>query len=228
MKSKSKLWLKILLAVVAAVVLACGITAVVVVSTSISATNIDSYCENLSQRNATKFEHWGYSNFTMQEKKRDTAPLYMLMYAADGDTDKPQELFILKRIRVFGLDFNRYKFVTSSVDSSKNAKASPVGSLKFFPEGQDGKIDTQPTLVIFSSNQDKKIRHFTYTFTDSNGSSQQDDIPIRIGNDGFLYIYPFHPHGGDHQIGKEYGKYSNFRFYDKNEKLVCTLYADEK
>ena len=139
---------KILLLLLAIVVsLTTVITSVVSIqyfSTSIPGEKCVEYCKENTERNATIFE-------CLSGDPRYTES-YLYWVAGDGDSTKPQEIFIFKeKFLLNEFDFLRREFVASSTQSESLEDDKGVNSFEFFTFDDKNKKEDVATRLYYGS-----------------------------------------------------------------------------
>lgn len=177
--------------------------------TTRSAQGCIDYCIENSQRGATVFTRVGDPRYTKQ---------YAYFIAANGDSSKPQEIFVFRQ-KFFGSvsAFDRYEFVMSSTQATgvSNSENS-FGSVQFFARDDHDETETRSTLMFFGALNDSDITECEYTLTVREGTLTYKDTVTK--NDSIWFIRFF-------ELGNvsDYTKknISDIKFYDSNGNLVA-------
>ncbi len=121
------------------------------------------YCIENSERGATSFSRIGDGRYIED---------YAYFIAADGDSTKPQEIFVFKK-RFFGfMALDRYEFVMSSTQGGHIGEGeNDFGSIQFFTKNNKGEKETGSTLLFFGAIKDSDITGYEYTLTVREGSN---------------------------------------------------------
>ena len=202
--TKSKICKGVLIAV-SCVVVVFGIVLVYYFSTTMSVQGCIDYCLENTSRNATEFDRLGDGRYVED---------YAYFIATDGDSSKPQEVFVFKR-KFFGSisAFDRYEFVTSSTPSGKEGE-DKFGAIQFFTVNDDGEEEKDATLLFFGATKDSDITEYEYTLTVREGSSVYRGTVHK--SDSFWFVM-FNGLRSDEDYKKVI---SDVKFYDRNGDLV--------
>ncbi len=132
--------------------------------TTLSVQDCIDYCLENTKRNATNFVRLGDGRYVAD---------YAYFIAADGDSSKPQEVFVFKEKFLGSITaFDRYEFVMSSTQSdNETEKENKFGSIQFFPRDDNGEKSTRSTLIFFGARKDSDITEYEYTLTVREGSN---------------------------------------------------------
>lgn len=120
------------------------------------------YCQQETQRGATVFTRIGDGRYT-----RD----YAYWIAANGDSAKPQELFVFRRKFLGPFQFDRYSFVTSSVQSYSLEDSVAAGSIQFTTRNDKNQKEKGMTLLFFGANE-YDITNYDFSLTIREGSAK--------------------------------------------------------
>lgn len=165
------------------------------------------YCEENTERFSTNFSRIGDGRY-----KED----YAYFIAADGDSSKPQEIFVFKRKFLGFITLDRYEFVMSSTQSNYNTGGeNEFGSIQFFTRNDDGEKETGATLIFFGANKDSDITEYEYTLTVREGSNVYRGNVVK---NEFVWFVKFYGLGNVDENNKKI--ISEVKFYDSNDNLV--------
>jgi len=212
--SKRKKTLIFVVSVVSALVLIFASMTVYFFATTMSVDECIEYCKEHSLRSAETFTRYGDGRYAAD---------YAYWVAEDGDTTKPQELFVFKRKLLLGSisAFDRYYFVVSSVDESLKTDTvdtnNRVGSLQFTTRNDKGVKEQTSTLLFFASNINYESRVMRYECkmeTNDGVETLTGNVPS-YGNDSWLLN--FKDIGTNNEITK---KVIEVKFFDENGALV--------
>lgn len=203
----NKKLIKFMMFIVCSVVIIFSIMFMYYLFTTYSPQGCKDYCAEHSERNATQFTRIGDGRYIKD---------YAYFIAADGDSDKPQEIFIFKR-KFFGLiTLDRYEFIVSSVQLSySDDTKTKFGSIQFFTENDKGEKESSSTLIFFGATKDSSIKKYDYTLTVREGSNVYSGNVVDTG--GIWFIKFFNINEAD-----EYSKkiVSDVNFYNINGDLI--------
>lgn len=202
--TKSKVCKGILIAV-SCVVVVFGIVLVYYFSTTMSVQGCIDYCLENTSRNATEFDRLGDGRYVED---------YAYFIATDGDSSKPQEVFVFRK-KFFGLisAFDRYKFVMSNTPSGREGE-DKFGSIQFFTVNDDGKKEPDSTLLFFGATKDSDITEYEYTLTTREGPNVYRGNVVKGTTFWFVMFNGL-------RNDEDYKKVvSDVKFYDRNGDLV--------
>lgn len=202
--TKSRVCKGILIAV-SCVVAVFGIVLVYYFSTTMSVQGCIDYCLENTLRNATDFDRLGDGRYLED---------YAYFIATDGDSSKPQEVFVFKK-KFFGSisAFDRYEFVTSSTPSGREGE-DKFGSIQFFTVNDDGEEEKDATLLFFGATKDSDITEYEYTLTTREGSNVYRGNVVKGTTFWFVKFFGL-------RNDEDYKKVvSDVKFYDRNGDLV--------
>lgn len=135
---------KILLLLLAIVVVVTSVVFIQYFSTSIPGEKCVEYCKENTERNATIFE-------CVSGDPRYTES-YLYWVAGDGDSTKPQEIFIFKeKFLLNEFDFLRREFVASSTQSESLEDDKGVKSFEFITYDDESKKEDVATRLYYGS-----------------------------------------------------------------------------
>lgn len=175
--------------------------------TTLSAEECIEYCLENTNRSATNFTRIGDGRYVED---------YAYYIAVDGDSSKPQEVFVFKKKFLGFIHFDRYKFVMSSTQSKNNAKdENKFGSIQFFTRNDNGEKETESTLIFFGTQKDSDITEYEYKLTVREGSNIYRGNVSKGESVWFVKFY------GLCNTDENYKKLvSEVKFYDSNGDLV--------
>ncbi len=162
------------------------------------------YCLENTNRNATHFSRIGDGRYIDD---------YAYFIAADGDSSKPQEIFVFKQKSLGFIDFDRYEFIMSSNYGSESNNG--FGSIEFFTKKDNGEKEEGSTLFFFGANKDSDITEYEYTLTVREGSNVYRGRVVRTPNVWFVKFFDIS--SLDENTKK---LVSNVKFYDSKGNLV--------
>lgn len=192
---------------VAAVIVIVSAFAIHYLCTTLSASACIDYCIENTSRGATEFSCFGDGRYAAD---------YKYFVAVDGDTSKPQEIFVFKR-KFFGpIAFNRYSNVImhSSQNYSTN-DTNKFGALEFVAENDEGEKENGSTLIFFGANKDSHITEYEYTLTVREGSNVYKG---RVVNGDRIWFVKFFDLGDFDENTKKI--VSDVKFYDEDGNFV--------
>lgn len=138
---------KLIFPLIIVAVLVTVITSVIFIqyfSTSISSSKCVEYCQENTERTATIFEC-----VSGDPRYSET---YTYWVAGNGDSTKPQEIFIFKeKFLMNEFDFMRCEFVASSTQSESLADDKGVGSIQFFTYNDNNEKENEATRLYYGS-----------------------------------------------------------------------------
>ena len=165
------------------------------------------FCLKNTERNATYFSRIGDGRY-----KED----YAYFIAADGDSSKPQEIFVFKKKFLGCIPIDRYQFVLSSTQSNYDTETeNNFGSIQFFTRNDNNEKETGATLLLFGANKDSDITEYEYTLTVKEGSNVYKGTVVR---NEYIWFVKFYDLGNTDENYKKI--VSEVKFYDSNGKLV--------
>ncbi len=175
--------------------------------TTLSVEGCMEYCKENTERAATSFSRIGDGRY---------AEDYAYFIAADGDSSKPQEIFVFKKNHFGPIAFDRYEFVMSSTQSSGTPEGdNQFGSIQFFTRNDKGEKETGSTLLFFGANRDSDISEYEYTLTVKEGSNVYRGSVVR---DERVWFVKFYDLGNVDENSKK--MVTDVKFYDSNGHLV--------
>lgn len=165
------------------------------------------YCLKNTERNATYFSRFGDGRYIED---------YAYFVAADGDSSKPQEIFVFKKKFLGFIDFNRYEFIISSTQSNHNTeRINKFGSIQFFTRNDTGEKETGATLIFFGANADSNITEYEYLLSVREGSNVYRGSVVK---NKFIWFVKFYNLGNADENNKK--MISEVKFYDTEGNLV--------
>lgn len=204
--TKNKI-VKCILVTVLSFVLVFSVIFVYYFSTTMSVQDCKEYCVENTERSSTNFSRIGDGRY-----KED----YAYFIAADGDSSKPQEIFVFKKKFLGFITFDRYEFVMSSTQSNYNTEGeNNFGSIQFFTRNDSGEKETGATLLFFGANKDSDITEYEYTLTVREGSNVYRGNVVR---NEFVWYVKFYDLGNVDENNKK--MVSEVKFYDSKGNLV--------
>lgn len=167
------------------------------------------YCLKNTERNATYFSRFGDGRYVED---------YAYFVAANGDSTKPQEIFIFKRKFLGCIPFDRYEFVVSSTQGNYNAESeNKFGAIQFFTRNDKEEKENGATLLFFGAKKDSDITKYEYTLTVREGANVYSGTVVK---DEFIWFVKFYDLGNVDENSKK--MISEVKFYDSNGNLVDT------
>lgn len=167
------------------------------------------YCQENSIRSAKTFIRIGDGRYVKD---------YAYWIAADGDSSKSQEIFIFRKKYLFMTHgFDRFVFVTSSVQSKESNSGSLIGSFQFHTRRDNGEKEDASTLLFYSSTADNDIVRYE-CIVEENGTQKREEGHVNYGNEVWLIKFT-DIRSGENNESK---KILEVKFYDKNNKLIYT------
>lgn len=195
------------LVTVFSVILAFSINLVYYFSTTLSVRDCRNYCMENTERNSTYFSRIGDGRYVED---------YSYFVAADGDSDKPQEVFIFKKKFWGSFNFDRYEFIMSSTQSDKTTEdETEFGSIHFFTRNDAGEKETGATLLFFGANKGTDIAECEYTLTVGGNSNVYRETVTR---NEFVWFVKFYDLGNADENNKKI--VSDIKFYDTKGNIV--------
>lgn len=175
-------------------------------STTLSIQECQEYCLKNTERNATYFSRVGDGRYIED---------YAYFVAADGDSTKPQEIFIFKK-KFFGcIHLDRYEFIVSSTQGNIVENKNKFGSIQFFTRNDKGEKETGATLLFFGANKDSDITEYEYTLTVREGANVYRGTVVR---NEYIWFLKFYDLGNVDEDTKK--MVSEVKFYDSKGNLV--------
>lgn len=178
--------------------------------TTMSPNQCIDYCLKHTERNAEKFTRVNDGSY------KDGYSYYI---AADGDSDKQQEVFIFKK-KSLGLSIlDRYVYIMSSTESNSNIydENRSFGAVQFFKKNDRGEKESGATLLFYGACKDSSIVSYEYTLTVREGSNVYKGYAI-VKADGVWFIKFSNLVDYDETSKK---LVSDFKFYDSDGNLVA-------
>ena len=167
------------------------------------------FCINNTARNATSFSPRKDGRYIND---------YIYWIAADGDAEKPQEIFVFKEKSLGPFHLNRYQFVLCSNNLISADTNNKVGSLLFFTRNDKHEKESNATLMFFGSRLDADITTYEYKLTVKEGSNIYKG---RINNkDSDTWFLKFTDFGTIFNSSKI--EISEIKFYDADNRLIFT------
>lgn len=202
---KSKIVKRCILITVLSAVLVFGAMFAHYFFTTMSIDKCIAYCREHTERNATNFVRIGDGRYIED---------YAYFIAADGDSSKPQEIFVFKRKFLGFITLDRYKFVMSSTQSGREGE-DKFGAIQFFTRNDEGEKETGATLLFFGANKDSDITTYEYTLTVKEGSNVYSGNVEKTNSVWFVRFYGL---GNVDENTKK--MISDVKFYDSEGNLV--------
>lgn len=195
------------LIMVFSIILAFSINLIYYFSTTLSVQDCRNYCLENTERNSTYFSRIGDGRYVED---------YAYFIAANGDPDKPQEIFIFKKKFWGSFSFDRYEFIMSSTQSDKNEEdETEFGSIHFFTRNDAGEKETGATLLFFGANMGSDITEYEYTLK----VGEKSNIYKKSVTRGeFVWFIKFYDLGNADKNNKK--TVSDIKFYDSKGNLV--------
>lgn len=174
--------------------------------TTLSIQECKEYCLKNTERNATYFSRFGDGRYIED---------YAYFVAADGDSTKPQEIFVFKRKFLGCIPFDRYEFIVSSTQGNIVESKNKFGSIQFFTRNNKDEKETGATLLFFGANKDSDITEYEYTLTVREGANVYRGTIVR---NEYIWFLKFYDLGNVDENTKK--MVSEVKFYDSKGDLV--------
>lgn len=173
-------------------------------STTISANDCFQYCIDNTEREATEFQAIADPRYSES---------YVYWVAGNGNSTKPQEIFIFREKFLGPFDFfNRYEYIASSVQSNLSAENTGVGSIQFFTYNDDNEKENEATLLLYGARNDLDVFWYECTVSVSGKEETFEGKVLLRDNIWMLRIFDL----------------GNINESEKREVVNLKLYDDDK
>lgn len=206
---------KIIIAAVSAALIITGGIFAWYFGTTLSAQACIEYSKENTKRGATVFSNFGGNSIYKKS--------YIFWIAGDGDSTKPQEIFVF-RSAFFGSSnpFNRYKFFASSTQSEAEKDDAGVGSIQLFLRNDDNEKENTYAQIYYGARAELPVFYCKCTITTiQNGKivkEEKFDKRIRFNDEAWILEL----HGLGNLSDKEKKEVTELKLYDESHKLLYT------
>lgn len=194
---------KILLLLLAIVVVVTSVVFIQYFSTSIPGEKCVEYCKENTERNATIFE-------CVSGDPRYTES-YLYWVAGDGDSTKPQEIFVFReKFLLNEFDFLRREFVASSIQSESLEDDEGVNSFEFITYDDENKKEDVATRLYYGSLNELDVFWYECTVLVSGKKETFEGKVMRNDNTWMLRSFDI----------SETGNIVDLKLYDYDRNLL--------
>ncbi len=194
---------KILLLLLAIVVVVTSVVFIQYFSTSIPGEKCVEYCKENTERNATIFE-------CVSGDPRYTES-YLYWVAGDGDSTKPQEIFVFReKFLLNEFDFLRREFVASSIQSESLEDDEGVNSFEFITYDDENKKEDVATRLYYGSLNELDVFWYECTVSFSGKKETFEGKVMRNDNTWMLRSFDI----------SETGNIVDLKLYDYDRNLL--------
>lgn len=211
---------KIVISIVLAVLVVVGGVFAWYYGTTLSAQGCIDYCKENTKRDATVFRNFGGHS--------DRVKTYSFWVAEDGDSTKPQEIFVFRSAAFLGLRrslFNRYKFITGSTLSETQKDDAGMSSIQFFMQNDDDEKENTYTQLFYGSRAELPVFYgeWTITTTENGKTVKEEKFDESIGyNNNEAWLLELHGLGNINDKQKK--EVTEMKVYDESHKLLYTYH----